>query len=123
VREKEPCGADLDLLYHQGYALVTWMYRFHPRELRAYLEALRSEPAGRPSGARHMELFERAFGDASRLEAAWLRYERARLEEGGPHREGRSGDPPLRSPRDAAPGPPARRGQPESGGQVRRASG
>ena len=32
-----------------------------------------------PDGDRYVELFEAAFGDADRLQRAWLRYERGRL--------------------------------------------
>ncbi len=67
-------------IYHQSYALVTWMNRFRKTQLRAYLKALRSEPPGRPTADRHLELFELAFGDVDRLERAWLRYELDRLD-------------------------------------------
>ncbi|MHC4129772.1 MAG: DUF1570 domain-containing protein [Planctomycetota bacterium] len=64
-------------VYHQSYALVTWMSRFRSNELRNYLENLRNEPSGRPLPKRHLQIFERSFGDVDRLERAWHRYERA----------------------------------------------
>ncbi len=62
-------------VYHQSYALVTWLSRHRRQDLRRYLEKLRAEPAGRPSGRRHLEIFEQVFGDAVEVEAAWLRHE------------------------------------------------
>ncbi|MBT8485727.1 MAG: DUF1570 domain-containing protein, partial [Phycisphaerae bacterium] len=52
----------VELLYHQSYALVSWMSRFRRAELQRYLNLMRSEPPGRLSAARHREVFERAFG-------------------------------------------------------------
>ena len=63
-------------IYHQSYALVTWMARFRRNELRTFMEAVRTEPPGRPTPQRHLEIFEETFGDVNRLERAWLRYER-----------------------------------------------
>jgi hypothetical protein len=66
-------------LYCQSYALVTWMARFHRRELRAYLLLMLEQP-GRDLGQDdHLALFEQAFGDADKLERSWLRHERAEL--------------------------------------------
>jgi hypothetical protein len=62
-------------VYHQSYALVTWMSRFRRPELRAYLNLLREQPPGPISAERHLELFRRAFGDIDRIERAWLRHE------------------------------------------------
>jgi hypothetical protein len=62
-------------VYHESYALVTWLSRFRCNELRKYLESLRNEPPGRPSPKRHLQLFEQAFGDVDRLDRAWQRYE------------------------------------------------
>ncbi len=66
----------VQVIYHQSYALVTWMYRFRKRELGDYLLAVLAEPSGRPSAERHLEIFEGVFGDAGQLERAWLRHER-----------------------------------------------
>ncbi len=66
-------------VYHQSYALVTWMSRFRKNQLRRYLELMAAEPAGRPNAANHLVVFERAFGDVDRLQTAWLRHERALL--------------------------------------------
>ncbi len=63
-------------VYHQSYALVRWMSRFRRSELRRFMNDLRSEVPGRPTPRRHLELFEKTFGDVDRLERAWLRYER-----------------------------------------------
>jgi hypothetical protein len=63
-------------VYHESYALVTWLSRFRSTELRKYLESLRQERPGRPTPQRHLQLFERAFGDVDRLDRAWQRYEK-----------------------------------------------
>jgi hypothetical protein len=67
--------------YHESYALVMWMSRFRRDELRSYLESMLLEPPGTLSPQRHLELFERAFGDVDRLQRAWLRHERERLDD------------------------------------------
>jgi hypothetical protein len=63
-------------IYHESYALVTWMQRYRRAGLRDYLLAMRTEPRGRPDSQRHLELFEQAFGDIEQLERAWLRHEK-----------------------------------------------
>ncbi len=63
-------------VYHQSYALVTWMSRFRSDELRDYLVAMSNEQGGRPTPQRHLRIFEEAFGNVDRLERVWLRYER-----------------------------------------------
>jgi hypothetical protein len=65
-------------VYHQSYALVLWLNRYRRGHLRVFMESLRDEPSGRPTPQRHLQLFEKAFGDADKLEQTWLRYERAR---------------------------------------------
>lgn len=70
-------SADVDALYHQSYAIVTWMNRFRRGELRRYLEVLREEPPGRIEPDRLLALFEIACGDVDDFERAWLRHERA----------------------------------------------
>ena len=66
-------------LYHQSYALVTWMSRFRRDELHTYLQAMLAEVPGRPTPQRQLELFEQAFGDVDQLERTWLRHERREL--------------------------------------------
>lgn len=66
-------------VYHQSYALFTWIDRFRAEELRHYLHELRREPAGRQDQKRLLEIFTNAFGDPEQLERAWLRHERRRL--------------------------------------------
>ena len=66
-------------IYHESYALVSWLSRFRRTELRAYIDALRKETPGRPTRARHLELFESHFGDADLLESKWLAWERQQL--------------------------------------------
>jgi len=66
-------------VYHQSYALVSWLCRFRKIQMRDFLGALKRERPGRPTGQRHLELFEAAFGDVHSLERKWLRYERARM--------------------------------------------
>ncbi|MHC4416756.1 MAG: DUF1570 domain-containing protein, partial [Planctomycetota bacterium] len=63
-------------VYHESYALVTWLSRFRRTEIRAYIDSLRREPPGRPTPQRHLQIFERAFGDVDRLDRVWIRYER-----------------------------------------------
>jgi len=65
--------------YQQFYALMTWMSRFRTQELRCFLESMLIHPVRSPDSTRYRQLFEQAFGDIDRLEAAWLRYERSRL--------------------------------------------
>jgi hypothetical protein len=74
----EAGGALMHVAYHQSYALITWMYRFRSEELAAYLRAMASEPAGRPTPERHRAIFEAAFGDLETLERDWLRYEKSK---------------------------------------------
>ncbi|HRP63166.1 MAG TPA: DUF1570 domain-containing protein [Phycisphaerales bacterium] len=66
-------------MYHQGYALVSWMSRFRRVPLQNYLSSMLLEPAGNVSQERHVELFQAAFGDIAQLERAWLRHELASL--------------------------------------------
>ncbi|MHC5024206.1 MAG: DUF1570 domain-containing protein [Planctomycetota bacterium] len=70
----------MSVIYHQSYALVTWMFRFRRGQLRSYLEIMADEPTGIPSSKRQLALFERAFGNVQTLENAWLRHERNELE-------------------------------------------
>lgn len=75
----EASGDELvQILYHQSYALVTWLAKHRRTELVRYLELMRQEPHGRPARHRHLAIFTEAFGDPARLEAAWLRFERDR---------------------------------------------
>ncbi|MGA1017689.1 MAG: DUF1570 domain-containing protein [Phycisphaerales bacterium] len=67
------------VFYHQGAALLSFLYRERPTELGRYLQSLQQEPPGRPGPARQLELFEAAFGDVARLEGSWLRWELARI--------------------------------------------
>jgi len=72
-------GAVADL-YHQSYALVTWMMRFERDGLRAYLETMRNLAPGGSTPQGLLEVFESAFGDVDRLEHRWRRYEHDRLD-------------------------------------------
>lgn len=63
-------------IYHQSYALVTWMCRHRMTDMREYLAAMLKESPGRLASARHLELFEQAFGDVQSVERDWLVYER-----------------------------------------------
>ena len=65
----------ISAVYHESYALITWMSRFRREELRELMDALRNEPPGRPTPQRQLQIFEQAFGDVDRLERLWLRYE------------------------------------------------
>lgn len=62
-------------VYHQSYALVTWMVRFRTDELHSYLQSMLDEPPGRPTAKRQLELFEQSFGDVDQVQRAWLRAE------------------------------------------------
>ncbi len=66
-------------VYHESYALVHWLSRFRRKELRNYLVALKGETPGRPTKARHLELFEKHFGDVDLLEEKWLKWELGQL--------------------------------------------
>jgi len=68
----------VNAMYHQSYALVTWMSRFRRDELREYLLHMRELTPGTLTPRRHLELFEDAFGPVERLERAWLRHERSK---------------------------------------------
>lgn len=65
-----------NVLYHQSYALVHWLSRRRPAQLRRYLDAMRTR-RGRMSPAAQLATFEDAFGDVDELERAWLRDERS----------------------------------------------
>jgi len=67
------------VVYHQGAALLSFLYRERPTELGRYLQSLQREPPGRPGPTRQLELFEAAFGDVERLERSWLRWELSRI--------------------------------------------
>lgn len=69
-------GQAVSTVYHQSYALVTWLHRFRRDELREYLRLMRSAPPRPLSHNEHIKRFEQAFGDIGRLERAWLRDER-----------------------------------------------
>ncbi len=62
-------------VYHQSYALMSWLARYRRTELRTFMESLRNEPPGRPTPQRHLQLFEAAFGDVDRLEKLWRSHE------------------------------------------------
>lgn len=64
------------VVYHESYALVTWVARYRRKELQQFLISLAEETPGRPTAARHLQLFEQSFGDVDRLERIWLRSER-----------------------------------------------
>lgn len=63
-------------VYHESYALVTWMSRYRREQLAEYLQAMLDEPGGRPTPQRHLQIFESVFGDVDQLERTWERYER-----------------------------------------------
>ena len=68
----------VNVLYHQSYALVTWICRERKLQLAEYLRRLNGLPPGRPSAETHLKVVEAAFGDIDRLEKIWLRHENAR---------------------------------------------
>jgi len=65
----------ISAVYHGSYALVTWMCRHRAVELRRYYERMQREPSGRSTPERHLQVFESIFGDVSKLERTWMRYE------------------------------------------------
>lgn len=71
--------ASARIIYHQSYALVTWLYRHRRDQLRDYLNAMVREPAGAVSPERNLQLFEQSFGDVEVLERQWLDHELDRL--------------------------------------------
>lgn len=66
----------LDVIYHQSYALTMWMCRFRRNELIEYLHLMRTHEPGTLDRDQHLALFEQAFGNIAQLERAWQRYER-----------------------------------------------
>ena len=68
----------LRVIYQQSYSLVTWICRERKAELRTYLGLMRQQPPGKLSAARHLELFEQAFGSVEQVEADWLNFEQSR---------------------------------------------
>lgn len=67
-------------IYHQSYALVTWLSRYRREDLRRYLNLMRQEPLGHLSSQRHRALFESAFGPINKLEHEWLRDEESMMD-------------------------------------------
>ena len=55
-------------VYHQSYALVTWLCRFRTSGMRDYLSMMRLETHGESTPQRHLQVFKNAFGDLTRLE-------------------------------------------------------
>ena len=68
-------------LYHQSYALVTWLWHTRRPALREYLELMREQPAPDMTAQQYQQLFERVFGDIESLESSWLHQERVKLSE------------------------------------------
>ncbi|MCH7572545.1 MAG: DUF1570 domain-containing protein [Planctomycetes bacterium] len=66
-------------VYHQSYALVTWLCRFRAEGMREYLNLMRLEHHGESTPERHIQIFTNAFGDLTRLERAWIRHEQQLL--------------------------------------------
>jgi hypothetical protein len=67
-----------DVMYHEAYALFSYLYRHRRSELAAYIRAVPELRPGRFSAAEHLAIFERHFGPAEQLEATWLRHEAGR---------------------------------------------
>jgi hypothetical protein len=76
------------LFYHQAGAIVAYLFRERPAELRRHLEALAASPAdpGPPRRGRFLQAFRESFGDPLAVEQAWLEWERDRLRRGPPTR-------------------------------------
>ncbi len=68
------------ILYHQSYALVTWMHRYRRAGLVKYMNLMRSHEPGRLTEPENVRIFERAFGNIAQLERAWLKEERSRID-------------------------------------------
>ncbi len=89
------------VFYHQSTALLSFLFRQRPSELRHYLVDLAAQPPGRPGPARQRQLFEAAFGDIATLERAWLRWELGRIaHEDAAGRRAALDGPVLRVPPD-----------------------
>jgi len=67
----------IDRLYHQSYALFSWLYRTRRTQLAAFMRSLRLEPPGPIAPHRAIALFEESFGPVDRLERTWMRVMRA----------------------------------------------
>lgn len=70
----------VDVMYHQSYALVTWLHRHRRTALVDYLRYMRNQPPGRLTEQQHLNAFEHSFGTVDRLERDWLRDERSRID-------------------------------------------
>jgi len=70
----------VDVLYHQSYALMTYLNRYHDDALLTYLKRMGDRRPGALSADQHRAVFEQCFGDISRLENQWLVHERASLD-------------------------------------------
>lgn len=68
---------DIDVLYHQSYALTTWLFHRHRPQLRNFLAALRSRDGIDARSA--LDLFEASFGPVETVERRWLQDERRQL--------------------------------------------
>jgi hypothetical protein len=58
-----------EAMYSQSYAMFSHLFRVDPPALGGYMSALMSEPSGKISAARHVELFEAYFGSPEAIEA------------------------------------------------------
>jgi len=56
--------------YAQCWGLVAWLYREHPSQLAAYIEAI-WDGRGGATGAERIGAFERVVGSLTKLEPAW----------------------------------------------------
>lgn len=68
--------ATRQIVYDQSYALITWLCRARPKELRAYL-ARCGELGSEPTTDELLAAFTDSFGSPEQLERRWLREEHA----------------------------------------------
>lgn len=70
----------IGLFYHQAGALLSYLFRERPAQLRSHLESIlaASHPQP-PRRGRHLKAFRDSFGDPSEVEEAWLAWEWDRL--------------------------------------------
>ncbi len=69
-----PRGANSMAWYAQGWGLFRYLLTERPEQMKAYLIGLARMGAGRHSPAKLLDVFEKAFGPAEKLEGAWKKY-------------------------------------------------
>lgn len=68
------------LFYHQAGALLSYLFRERPEQLRSHLESILAAAHAQPRRrGQHLKAFRDSFGDPAEVEEAWLAWEWDRL--------------------------------------------